>query len=188
MSLQTWREFLTVATTNGTAKTASAAATIIPAENRIVLPAGYFYVGRMLRFEMSGRISCVVTTPGTVRLDIRMGASGTTVVYDTGALNLNIVAKTDVPWFFEVTLVCRAIGTGTSTTFFPHGARFQSEAVVGSPLPSAGGNGILYAPVGAPAVGAGTDVTAAHAIDVFHTQTVATGSFQVHTYTVESLN
>lgn len=188
MSLQTWREILTVGVADGTAKTAAAAASIIPAANRIVLPAGFFYVGRMIRFEMSGRLSCVVTTPGTVRFDIRMGAAGTTIVYDTGALNLNTTAQTDVPWYFEVTLVCRAIGTGTSTTFFPHGARFQSEAVVGSPADTAGGNGSLLAPVGAPAVGAGTDVTAAHALDVFHTQTVATGSIQVHTYVVESLN
>lgn len=188
MSLQTWAEVLTVGVTDGPTLTAAARASCIPTPNRIVLPAAYFYVGRVLRVEMSGRISCVVTTPGTARLDICMGAAGTTIVFDTGALNLNIVAKTTVPWEFSVDLVCRAIGTGTSTTFFPRGGSFKSEAVVGSPLPSAGGNGSLIGPVGTPAVGAGTDVTAAHAIDVFFTQTVATGSFIVHNYMLTALN
>lgn len=60
--------------------------------------------------------------------------------------------------------------------------------MVGSAADTAGGNGSLIAPTGTPAVGAGTDVTAAHAIDVFFTQTVATGSFTVHNYMVSALN
>jgi hypothetical protein len=97
------------------------------------------------------------------------------------------VAKTTVPWIFDAVLVCRAVGTGTTTTFFPT-AHFASEAVVGAPLPSAGGNGYLNVPVGTPAVGAGMDNTAASALDVFFTQTVATGSFTVHNYQVQVLN
>ena len=162
MSKQTWQEVLTVGVTDGPTLTAAARASCIPVANRIVIPQNYFEVGRMLKFKLSGRISCVVTTPGTARLDICMGAAGTTIVYDTGALGLNIVAKTNVPWFFEVDLICRAVGTGTSTTFFPCDGRFQSEAIVGSPLPAAGGNGSLIAPTGAPAVGAGTDPSLIH--------------------------
>lgn len=189
MSVQKWREVLLCGVTDGPALTAAARASCIPtAERKALFPSGYFEIGRAFRVEMTGRISCVVTTPGTARLDICLGAAGATIVYDTGALNLNTVAKTNVPWAFGVTLVCRAVGSGTSTTFFPHDPLFRSEAVVGSPLPSAGGNGLLFAPVGAPAVGAGTDSTATHILDVFFTQTVATGSFQVHTITVESLN
>jgi hypothetical protein len=140
-----------------------------------------------MQIKMGGRISCVVTTPGTMRLDVCLGSAGTTIVFDTLALNLNTVAKTTVPWFAEINLTCRAVGTGTSTTFFP-AAWVASEAIVGAPLPSAGGNGFLNVPVGTPAVGAGTDNTAAHALDVFFTQTVATGSFTVHTYVVNILN
>jgi len=65
---------------------------------------------------------------------------------------------------------------------------FQSEAVVGAPANTAGSNGSLLCPVGAPAVGAGFDTTAALSVDVFFTQTVATGSMTVHQYKVESLN
>lgn len=173
--------------TDGPTLTAAARASCIPTASRVVLPNSFFYIGRGIKFVLNGRISCAVTTPGTARYDICMGAAGTTIVYDTLALNLNVVAKTTVPWFLEVLLVCRAVGSGTATTFFPRGT-FTSEAVVGSPLPSAGGNGGLLAPVGTPAVGAGMDNTAASALDVFFTQTVATGSMTVHNYQVDVLN
>lgn len=189
MSQQTWVETLIAGVTDGPTITNNVRASCIPtAERKTIFPSGYFYPGRVIRVAMSGRVSCVVTTPGTFRLDICLGAAGTTIVYDTGALNLNIVAKTTVPWFFDVELICRAVGNGTGTTFFPLKGAVQSEAIVGSPLPAAGGNGSLIAPVGTPAVGAGTDNTAAHILDVFFTQTVATGSFTMHNILVQSLN
>lgn len=187
MSIQTWQETLVTGQVDGPTLTAAAAASCIPTPSRIILPNNYFYVGRMLHITVMGRISCVVTTPGTARFDIRMGPSGTIVVFDTGALNLNVVAKTTVPFWLDVVLTCRAVGTGTSTTFMGV-ATFQSEAVVGAAVNTAGGNGSLLAPVGAPAVGGGFDNTAANALDIFFTQTVATGSMTVHQFKVESLN
>jgi hypothetical protein len=181
------QETIVMSATDGPTLTAAARASCIPTANRVVLPNAFFYIGRAIKFVLSGRISCVVTTPGTARYDICMGSAGTTIVYDTLALNLNIVAKTTVPWFLEVLLVCRAVGATTTTTFFPRG-QFVSEAVVGSPLPTVGGNGSLLAPVGTPALGAGMDNTAASALDVFFTQTVATGSMTVHNYQVDVLN
>jgi hypothetical protein len=173
--------------TDGPTLTAAARASCIPTAERKVLPNNFFYIGRAIRYLLSGRISCAITTPGTARYDITMGAAGTTIVFDTLALNLNVVAKTTVPWLLEVTLICRAVGTGTSTTFFPFGS-FKSEAVVGSPLPTVGGNGELNVPVGTPAVGAGMDNTAASILDLFFTQTVATGSMTVHNYVVQIFN
>ena len=187
MSLQTWNETIVLAATDGPTLTAAARASCIPVANRIVLPNNFFYIGRGIRIRMSGRISCAVTTPGTARFDVCLGSAGTTIVFDTLALNLNIVAKTTVPWLLDVSLVCRAVGTSTSTTFFPFGF-FQSEAVIGAALPAAGGNGSLLVPVGTPAVGAGMDNTAASALDVFFTQTVATGSLTVHNYQVDVIN
>lgn len=174
-------------TTDGPTLTAAARASCIPTASRWALPSGFFSIGRAIRIQMGGRISCVVTTPGTARLDICLGAAGTTIVFDTLALNLNIVAKTTVPWIFECVLACRAVGAGTATTFFPL-AWFASEAVVGSPLPAVGGNGFLNVPVGTPAVGAGCDNTATQILDVFFTQTAATGSFTVHSYRVDVIN
>ena len=188
MSLQTWQETIVASVTDGPTLTAAARASCIPTANRITLPNNFFYVGRILRISLSGRISCAVTTPGTARFDVCLGAAGTTIVFDTLALNLNVVAKTTVPWYLELRLLCRAVGATTLTTFFPHGCSFQSEAVVGSQLPTVGGNGSLLVPVGTPAVGAGMDNNAASILDVFFTQTVATGSLIVHNYQVDILN
>jgi hypothetical protein len=187
MGLQTWQETLTQSVTDGPTLTAAARASCIPTANRITLPPSYFYPGKVLKFVIFGRISCAVTTPGTARFDVCMGSAGTTIVFDTAAFNLNTVAKTNVPFLFETDLVCRAIGTGTSTVFLPTSS-FQSEAIIGSPVPTVGGNGSLLLPVTGPAVGAGTDSTVNSAIDVFFTQTVATGSLTVHNYRIEALN
>jgi hypothetical protein len=187
MSRQTWQETLTIGDSDGTAITAAAATSCIPAKSRIILPNNYFFIGSGLKIVLHGRISCAVTTPGTARFDVRMGPSGTILVFDTGALNLNVAGKTNVPWLLEIWLTCRAVGTGTATNFMGIG-NFQSEAVVGAAVNTAGGNGSLLAPVGAPAVGGGFDNTAANALDVFFTQTVATGSLTVHGYRVDALN
>jgi hypothetical protein len=187
MSVQTWQETIVAGSTDGPTLTAAAAASCIPTASRIILPNNYFYVGKILKVVMHGRISCAVTTPGTARFDVRLGPSGTIVAFDTGALNLNVVAKTTVPWLLEIWLTCRTVGAVTGTTLFGI-ANFQSEAVVGSQLPTVGGNGSLLAPVGAPAAGTGFDNTAANALDVFFTQTAATGSLTVHGYRVDALN
>ena len=181
-----WENIVSAAT-DGPTLTAAARASCIPTANRIILPNNFFYIGRRIKISMAGRISCAVATPGTARFDIALGAAGTTIIFDTLALGLNVVAKTTVPWQLEAELICRAVGAGTLTTFFPK-AWFASEAVVGAPLPTAGGNGFLNVPVGTPAVGAGMDNTAASALDVFFTQTLATGSLTVHTYAVDVSN
>ena len=101
---------LVIGSTDGPTLTAAAAASCIPVANRLILPNNYWSIGKKWLVHMSGRISCVVTTPGTARLDFRTGPSGTIVAFDSGAMNLNIVAKTTVPWMFECRLTCRAIG------------------------------------------------------------------------------
>ena len=184
---QSWQQTLISGSVDGPTLTAAAAASCIPTPSRIILPNNFFSVGDVLRIKMAGRISCAVTTPGTARFDVRLGPSGTIIAFDTGALNLNIVAKTTVPWWLEILLTVRAVGSGTASNLMGCG-QFISEAVVGAPLPSAGGNGVLTVPVGTPVVGTGFDNTAANALDVFFTQTVATGSLTVHQYLVESLN
>lgn len=185
MSAQSWQELLVSAQVDGPTLTAAAAAQCIPPAAKITLPNNFFHIGKQLLIKASGRISCVVTTPGTARFDVRIGG---TVVFDSLAMNLNIVAKTSVGWWLEILLTCRAIGTGTSTTLMGQG-KWTSEAVIASPLPAVGGSGTFILPIGtAPAVGTGIDNTAANTLDMFFTQTVATGSMTLHQYSVMSLN
>lgn len=184
MSLNTWHETLVTAKVDGPTLAAAARATCLPSAAVITLPNTFFQVGKKIRINANGRISCVVTTPGTARFDVTLGAA---VVFDSLALNLNAVAKASVPWQLAIDLTCRAEGSGTASNLMGNGL-FTSEAVVGSPLPSVGSNGVLNLPVGAPAVGAGFDSTLANALNLFFTQTVATGSFTLHQYEVIALN
>ena len=181
----TFQETLIAAQVDGPTLTAAAAASCLPPAARYVLPSNFFSIGKALRIIAKGRISCAVTTPGTARFDLRFGA-GATVVADSLAMNLNIVVKTNVNWILEMLLTCRAIGAAGNLMWQ---GKWLSEAVIGSPLPTVGGCGMLTLPVNAaPAVGANFDTTAAQVVDLFFTQTVATGSLTLHQYTLESLN
>ena len=185
MSKQSWQEVLVTAQGDGTALTAASAASCLPAAAKFTLPNNFFDgAGKVIKVTALGRISCAVTTPGTARFDVRFGS---TVVWDSAALNLNTTAQTTVPWILEVWLTCRAVGQSTTATVLGIG-RFQSEAVVGSAADTAGGNGSLLCPVGAPAVGTGFDSTASQAVDLYFTQTVATGSLTLHQYILEAIN
>jgi hypothetical protein len=178
---------LVIASTDGPTLTAAAAASCIPVASRLILPNNFWTVGKAIKITLTGRISTVITTPGTARFDVRTGPSGTIVAFDSGALNLKTAAATtNVPFWVEILLTCRTVGTGTSTTLAGSGL-FQSEAVIGSPANTAGGNGSLLFPVLATTSttgSAGFDNTAANALDMFFTQTVATGSMTVHQYHV----
>jgi hypothetical protein len=176
-----------IAAADGPTITAAAATSCLPLTARFSFPPNAFAVGSALRIHASGRISNVVTTPGTARLDVRLGGTGGTtgtVVYDTGAMILNQVAKTTLPWRFSVWLTCRAVG---STGNFWGVGDFQSESIVGSALPSVSGSGGFIVPVGVTAVGANVDLTLANMFEMVFTQTVATGSFTVHQFILETL-
>lgn len=139
-------------------------------------------VGDMIRITAAGRISCVVTTPGTARFDLAFGG---TANFDTLAMNLNIVAKTNVGWWLDVIGTVRA--TGTAGNILWQGT-WTSEAVIASPLPTVGGSGTFVVPYNtAPAVAANFDMTVLQQVDLYFTQTVATGSCQLHNLNVSVL-
>lgn len=171
--------------TDGPALTAAAAASCLPTYVPTTLPAGYWQIGRMWRIRAAGRISCVVTTPGTARYDLRLGG---TVVFDTLAMPLNIVAKTNVPWSLEVLLTCRAVGSGTSANLFGQGF-WLSEASINTATPPTGpGPGGQMVPYNvAPAVGGGFNSQSALTLDFFFTQTVDTGAMTLHQFLIEQL-
>lgn len=170
---------------DGPTLTGAARASCIPVNSKITLPNCYFEEGKTWRLRMTGRISCVVTTPGTARFDVAIGA---VVAWDSLAMALNVVAKVSVGWTLDVLLHCRGVGNGVLTKLLGQGT-WESEAVVGSPLPSVGGSGQHILPVStAPAVGTGFDNTLQNTVDVFFTQTVATGSMTVHQYLIEEMN
>lgn len=184
MGVQLWCNPLVTALVDGATITSTTAASCLPTPAKYTLPNNFFYAGKQLRITASGRISCVVTTPGTARYDVRFGS---TVVFDSQAINLNTTAKSNVAWWLEILLTCRTTGSGTSATLMGQG-RWTSEAGVGAPAVTAGGNAVFMIPYNAaPAVGSGFDSTAAQAVDLFFTQTVSTGSMTLHQYLLEEI-
>lgn len=171
--------------TDGAALTAAAAASCLPTYVPTTLPAGIMQIGRLYRLTASGRISCAVTTPGTARWDLRLGG---VVAFDTLAMPLNIVAKTNVPWILQVMLMCRAVGSGTSANLLGQGT-WLSEASINTAAaatgPGPGGQIVPYNT--APVVGTGFNSQSALTLDFFFTQTVATGSMTLHQFCLEQM-
>jgi hypothetical protein len=193
MSNQTWVECLSTAQVAGAAVVSTASATSIlgstgtgASQAKYTFPANYFYIGRHLRIFAMGQISTLVTSPGTLTLDVRLGA---TVVANGGAMALNTTAQTNAVWTLEWNLTCRAVGSGTLTTFMPVG-RFTSTAIIAAPAVSAGGTPSFLIPSTAPAVGTGVDATATQTFDMFATWSTSSSSnsIQLQMMTLESLN
>lgn len=184
MSLQSWQECLISSQVDGAALASSTTATsLLPGAAKFALPANFMAIGKVVRVSARGRISNIVTTPGTLTLDVRLGS---VVVFNGGAVSLNATAKTNVSWAFEALLTCRAIGASTTANLIGIG-RLTSESVVGA---AAGTTITASLPASAPAVGTGFDSTVGQVVDLFGTFSVnnAGNSIQVHEYTLESLN
>jgi hypothetical protein len=178
-------ESLVESQVDGATLTAAAAASMLPAAAKFTLPPNYFNrIGKQLLVKATGRISTVVTTPGTARYDVRFGA---TVVFDGLAVVLATAdAYTNQGWELEILLTARAIGTAGN--LFGQG-RWTSMNITGSPAtPPKGALTALLPWNSAPAVGNSFDTTVSQQVDVFFTQTVATGSMTCHQYSLISVN
>jgi hypothetical protein len=176
MKSTTLEQLTSTMTVAGPALSASTTRTsILDPSAKIVIPAGFWEVGKQVQIQASGQVSCVVTTPGTLLLDLDFlnPTPAHVIVAASQAMGLNIVAKTNVSWLLQLLLTCRSVGAGTAATLMFQGL-WTSEAVVGSPLPSAGGSGSLSIPPSAPVVGTGFDSTVNQTIDMFATFSVNT--------------
>lgn len=164
--------------------------TLLHTSAKSVLPGGFlFYPGQALRIRAMGQISNIVTTPGTLTLRAKMGPTSTIAAASSGALALNVAAKTNVTWILDMDLVLRSNGGGTSATFMFSG-QWQSEAVIGSPAAGAGGASSHIFPATAPAVGTGFDSTVDNVLDLTAQWSIANAgnTIQAITYKLESLN
>jgi hypothetical protein len=184
MSAQTWQETLVWATGDGTAlNTSTSRTSLLPSMAKWVAPANYFnYVGKTLRVTAKGRMSNIVTTPGTLTLDVGVGATN---LFTSGAISLNTTAKTNVTWWFEAEMVLRAVGSAAN---FIGIGQLTSESLLGS---AANNFATSYnLPTSAPVVGGNLDAGTANVIDLFGTFSInnANNSILVHTFKLESMN
>lgn len=174
-----WYETLITAQSAGTAVTAASATTLLPAHAKKTLEPNFFQrLGQKLRIEASGKISSVITTPGTARFQVKFGS---TVVFDGLAVLLDsVAAHTDVGWELAIEMTCRAVGS--SASLYGTG-RFTCEDILGVPATAPKGVLTAFLPWNStPAVGNTFDSGASQQVDLHFTQTVATGSITLETF------
>ncbi len=178
-----YRKTLVSAQGSGPTLTAAAAATCLPGQAKIKIPGGTFDTpGKLLIIEASGQIGSVITTPGTARFDVRLGG---TVMFDSLAILLDsVAAHTTVGWWLKILMTLRT--SGSAANFWGQGM-FTSEDILG--VPATAPKGVLTAILpwnSAPAVSSNTiDANADQVLDLFFTQTAATGSMTLYQYTAE---
>lgn len=191
MSLQTWQETLISAQVDGAAlNTSTTPTSILPPAARYTLPANYMAIGKVFRIKFAGRLSNIVTTPGTLTLDVRMGPTSNIIVFNGGAMQLSTTAHTNVPIVGEIMLTCRAIGNSTNANLMGQGWALSQALSLTAVADSATTPAHLLMPNTAPAVGTGFDSTVSMVVDLFATFSIsnAGNGITLHQYTLEALN
>src|SRR5882724_2335374 len=109
MGVQAWVSPQRVTKVDGpTLANNTAATSLLQAQDKIVVPGGALYVGFGLRVHILARVSTVVTTPGTLTLALRYGASA---IATSQAFALTTTAQTNDTLIADVNLTCRAEGS-----------------------------------------------------------------------------
>lgn len=185
-SLQSWRECLYSTVADGTAVTAASETILVP---DFTLPANYMYQGRTLCYTLFGRMSSVITTPGTFTFRLRWGGVGGVAVCASGAQAPDpTAASTNVAWTCQFYMVCRSIGT--SGTALGWGSLWHNDiddgAAAVASLTAALNNQMSAFPDAA--ANATIDTTTAKAVSPTVQPSVATGSVTCHHAMLEALN
>lgn len=165
--------------------TAATATSIISLASKVTIPANFFAIGSVLRVTLTGQISNVVTTPGTLTLDFMLGS---VIAFTTGAMQMSTTVHTTLPFWWDLLLTCRAIGASTTANFMGqskiHG---QMMLTSGADITT---HGTLLGPNTTPAVGTGWDSTTAQVTDIKATTSVGTAGTIItgQQLVIESLN
>lgn len=191
MSGQSWVQTIALQRAAGTLfNTYTTAKSVINPDALCVLPANYFVPGAMLHIYASGGISNIVTTPGLMNFQVKLGPTANIAVFDTGNIQLNATAHTTLPFWIDIYLTCRTIGNATTANFMGqanvNGKMFTTTA---GQTDSAQDMPTVMAPAVAPAVGTGFDSTVASILDFWVGFTIsnAGNGIQIQQYRVASL-
>lgn len=152
---------------------------LMPNDATLRLRAGWFrFVGQHMSLVATGVASRGAS--GTLQFILRLNGVN---VFAGPAMVLG--TQTDVPWILRLQGTARVISSLSSQMWM---GTFSSRLVVGSPAPSAGGNGCLSQPASAPAVGATFDCSVNQDFGLFAAWSVAAAnnSIQMHQMAVES--
>ena len=133
---------------DGTTLSTSVTETVISSDSLLTLPANVFAnPGKTFWCRFMGKVSNIVTTPGTVTFRIRFGGSGITgtQLAATGAVNFRTTASTDNLWYVEIIMKALATGPATnSLSILTYGESFIANSayavadIASASLPPAG--------------------------------------------------
>jgi hypothetical protein len=189
MSKQTWMEVLAVQRAAGTLFTTyTTAKSVINPDALWSMPANFLEPGKQLLLKVAGGISNIVTTPGLMNFQLKIGS---VAAFDTGNIQLNATAHTTLPFYLEILLTCRATGNGTNANLIGlaqvSGKMFTATA---GQTDSAQDMPTILAPATAPAVGTGFDSTIANVVDLWAGFTIsnAGNGIQIQQYQLAALN
>lgn len=186
MANYSYGEVLSTALIDGTAvANTTTATTLLPAQAKYVISADSWFVGRRLTVRAQGRISNVVTAAPTITVEFRLGTASppTPVMLSTGALVCSTTAHTNVPWWLEMDLTCRAVGP--TANLMGQGWMISRALVdVSGADVTTTGHPALLAPETAPAVGANFDSNVSNNVELFVTWSAASASnsIQLHQF------
>ena len=191
MGKYTYQETLVTQHAAGTSfGTYTTAKSVINPQALLVIPAGWWYVGRKVRVAFKGGIGSLVTTPGLMNFQVKLGPTANIVVFDSGNIQLNATAHANLPFWAEIELVCRSEGSGTAATLMGLG-QFTGRmfTLTAGQTDDAQGMQTILSPQTAMAVGTGFDSTVANILDLWVGFTISSASntIQIQTYAVEDL-
>lgn len=189
MSNYSWDQVLVSAQVAGTNLTASNTATsILPAQAKYILPANTLAVGQALRIKATGQLGNIVTTPGTLTMDVRFNSTPI-IVFNGGAMQLSSTAHTTLPFWLEILLTVRAVGASTSANLIGQGVMTAQSLSLTAVADSTTTPATLLLPNTVPTVGTGFDSTVSNVIDLFAAFSLNNANaIQLHQYTLELMN
>lgn len=143
--------------------TYTVAKSVINAGELVTLPANYLTIGSKFRIRALLALSNIVTTPGTMAIQVMMGSI---VAFSSGNIQLNATAHTNLPLDVEIEMRCDSIGSGTAARFMSRGkATGIQPTLTAGQVDAVNTSGSFILPVTAPAVGTGFDSSIANILD-----------------------
>lgn len=129
-----------------------------------LLDPGFWTVGRSAQIRVRGAISNIVTTPGLMNFQVKMGTLAAPItVWDSGNVQLNATAHTLLPFALDIDLRCDSEGDGTLAKLIGvgvlRGVMFTKTA---AQVDGVNTESTILVPVTTPAVGTGFDSTIAN--------------------------
>jgi hypothetical protein len=187
----TYAECLITMQAAGPNLTASNTATsLLNGQAKATLKPGFFdRPGKAVLVEFEGQLGNIVTTPGTLTLDVRMGPTSNIVVFNGGAMQLSSTAHTALPIMGRIKLTARTVGNSTTATLMGQGIVTAQSLSLTAVADSTTTPATLLMPNTTPAVGTGFDSTVAMVVDLFGTFSLNNANaIQIHQYSLYELN